>query len=123
MMPMPVIGQFPANGFLARFPGTRVVSDVGRLVTADDVDVVDIATPHHRHAPDNLLALRSGKPVLCETPFATSAAEALTIVEEARVLDLFCMEAMWMRCDSVVGLSVNAPTGVDEQVGAVLRFP
>lgn len=178
-----------AGQFIERFPGTRVAGDVDQLVTADDVDVVYVATPHHRHAPDSLLALRNGKPVLCEKPFATSATEALTIVEEARARRLFCMEAMWMRFvpailrakelvdqgaigepktlfadfgvatpydptgrffdptqgggalldrgvyavslahlflgvpDSVVGLSVDAPTGVDEQIGAVLRFP
>jgi predicted dehydrogenase len=178
-----------AERFLERFPEARAVSDQGELVSASDVDVVYIATPHHRHAPDSLLALRHDKAVLVEKPFATSAAEASTIVDEARARELFCMEAMWMRCvpgvrrakelvdegaigepkmliadfgvttpydpasrffdpaqgggalldrgvyavslahllfgvpDSVVGLSVSAPTGVDEQAGALLRFP
>lgn len=178
-----------ADEFRARFPQARAVMDIDDLATADDVDVVYVATPHHRHAPDSLVALRNGKPVLCEKPFATSASESLTIVEEARRRGLFCMEAMWMRCipgilrakelvdqgaigeprmlladfgvatpyepasrffdpaqgggalldrgvyavslahlllgvpDSVVGLSTAAPTGVDEQIGAVLGFP
>lgn len=178
-----------ANQFVSRFPGTRRAVDTIDLVDANDVDVVYVATPHQRHAADSLLALRHGKPVLCEKPFALSAAEARTVVDEARDRQLFCMEAMWMRClpaihrakelvdqgvigeprmlfadfgaatpydpgsrffdpeqgggalldrgvyavslahllmgtpNSVVGLSSPAPTGVDEQVGAVLRFP
>ena len=178
-----------AHEFVARFPGTRVANHPDELVAADDVDVVYVATPHHRHAPDSLLALRNGKPVLCEKPFALSHAEASAVVEEARKGGLFCMEAMWMRCipairrakelidqgvigdprmmtadfgaattydpssrfydpaqgggalldrgvyaislahlffgtpDSAVGLSSQTPSGVDEQIGAVLRFP
>jgi len=87
-----------ANQFVSRFPGTRRAVDTIDLVDASDVDVVYVATPHQRHADDSLLALRHGKPVLCEKPFALSAAEARAVVKEARDRELFCMEAMWMRC-------------------------
>ena len=177
-----------SDGFVARFPETRALSNLDELVAAEDVDVVYVATPHHRHVSDSLLALRNGKSVLCEKPFATSHADAMTVVAEARSRELFCMEAMWMRFipairrarelldqgaigeprmlfadfgvatpfdansrffdpaqgggalldlgvyavslahlmfglpDAVVSLTSDAPTGVDEQIGAVLRF-
>ncbi len=42
-------------------------------------------------------ALRSGKAVLCEKPFAINAAEAGEVIRMAREKGLFAMEAMWTR--------------------------
>jgi predicted dehydrogenase len=66
-------------------------------VRDDALDVVYVATPHHRHRDDCLLALEQGKHVLCEKPFATGAREARDVVLLAREKGLFCMEAMRMR--------------------------
>ena len=67
------------------------------LVADPDVDVVYVATPHPMHRDNAILALRAGKPVLVEKPFAMNAAEAAEIVEVARATGLFAMEAMWTR--------------------------
>ncbi len=67
------------------------------LVTDPSVDAVYVATPPALHREHAILALRAGKPVLCEKPFATSAADARAVVEVAREVRVFCMEAMWMR--------------------------
>jgi predicted dehydrogenase len=67
------------------------------LVADPDVDVVYVATPHPLHRDNAILALRAGKPVLVEKPFAMNAAEAAEIVEVARETGLFAMEAMWTR--------------------------
>jgi predicted dehydrogenase len=67
------------------------------LVADPDVDVVYVATPHPMHRENAILALRAGKPVLVEKPFAMNAAEAREIVEVARERALFAMEAMWTR--------------------------
>jgi predicted dehydrogenase len=67
------------------------------LVADPDVDVVYVATPHPMHRDNAILALRAGKPVLVEKPFAMNAAEAREIVEAARESALFAMEAMWTR--------------------------
>jgi predicted dehydrogenase len=56
-----------------------------------------VATPHPMHRANATLALRAGKPVLVEKPFAMNAAEAREIVETARESALFAMEAMWTR--------------------------
>ena len=56
-----------------------------------------VATPHPSHRENAILALRAGKPVLVEKPFAMNAAEAAEIVAVAREEKLFAMEAMWTR--------------------------
>ena len=56
-----------------------------------------MATPHIRHRDDGLACLAAGRAVLLEKPFAVNAAEARVVIEQARRLRLFCMEAMWMR--------------------------
>lgn len=72
-------------------------ADYCALVADPDVDVVYIATPHPFHAEHALLCLRAGKAVLCEKPFTLNAAEAQTVITEARARHLFLMEAMWTR--------------------------
>jgi predicted dehydrogenase len=67
------------------------------LVADPEVDVIYVATPHPSHRENAILALRSGKPVLVEKPFAMNAAEAAAIVGVAREENLFAMEAMWTR--------------------------
>jgi predicted dehydrogenase len=67
------------------------------LVADPAVDVIYVATPHPSHRENAILALRAGKPVLVEKPFAMSAAEAAEIVAVAREEELFAMEAMWTR--------------------------
>jgi predicted dehydrogenase len=67
------------------------------LVADAGVDVIYVATPHPMHRDNAILALRAGKPVLVEKPFAMNAAEAAEIVEVAREERLFAMEAMWTR--------------------------
>lgn len=94
-----VWSRTPANAMRLNdvMPQIRVASTVESLVADPNVDIVYVATPHHLHADHCIRALKAGKPVLCEKPFATSAAEARRIVDEARSRGLFCMEAMWMR--------------------------
>jgi predicted dehydrogenase len=67
------------------------------LVADPTVDVIYVATPHPGHHENAILALRAGKHVLVEKPFAMNAAEAAEIVAVAREEKLFAMEAMWTR--------------------------
>src|SRR4029077_2191586 len=50
-----------------------------------DIDLVSITAPPHLHAPMALAALRAGKHVLCEKPFAMNEREARRMVDAARV--------------------------------------
>ena len=62
-----------------------------------DVDAIYVATPHQLHCDNTLLALNSGKPVLCEKPFAVNANEAKQMADAAKKNNLLLMEAMWTR--------------------------
>ncbi|GAC1644111.1 MAG: Gfo/Idh/MocA family oxidoreductase [Herpetosiphon sp.] len=57
-----------------------VVNDPIQLIQSPYVDAVIIASPDHTHTDFVLECLRCNKPVLCEKPLATTAAEAATIV-------------------------------------------
>lgn len=86
-----------AAEFASRFEAPDSHRSYEELCANPDVDVVYVATPHPFHARDSLLALRAGKPVLCEKPFTVNAAEAAEVIAAARQHGLFCMEAMWTR--------------------------
>ncbi len=74
------------DGFLARFPGTRVVIDAEELLAepARPDDIVIVATPPFVHRDLTIRALGSGRNVLCEKPLAMDVAEAEAMVAAAR---------------------------------------
>jgi predicted dehydrogenase len=96
-----------AQRFATGFGARHAHSTVDDLLRDDEVDVIYIATPHHRHRDDCIACLSSNRPVLCEKPFAVTADEAQSVVNEARARRLFCMEAMWTRFHPLV-LKVQA---------------
>jgi predicted dehydrogenase len=61
-----------------------VCTDYRRLLERADVDAVDICTPNALHASIAVEAAQAGKHVLVEKPIATTAADALRMVESAR---------------------------------------
>jgi predicted dehydrogenase len=87
-----------ASRFAAKFHVPRRHDSYQALVEDPEVDVVYVATPNPLHREHCLLCLRSGKPVLCEKPFALNAGEAKEVIGLARERHLFLMEAMWSRC-------------------------
>ncbi len=86
-----------AADFASAFRVPQQFSSYRQLAESNDIDVIHIATPNHRHTEDCLMCLETGKPVLCEKPFTIKASDARRIVSVAREKKLFCMEAMWMR--------------------------
>mgnify|MGYP001826472194 CR=1 FL=1 len=79
-----------AETFAAEHGIPHVADDYRAVIEADDVDVVYTPLPMHLHAEWTIAALRAGKDVLCEKPFASNAAEAEEMVqvaeEEGRIL-------------------------------------
>lgn len=68
-------------------------ADWQQVVRRPDVDMVDICTPGHMHAPMAIAAAEAGKTVLCEKPLANSLAEAqamLSAVTKAGVPHGIC---------------------------------
>lgn len=96
-----------AEEFAKRYSATTAYADYTALVNDANVDVVYIATPNERHREDALLAITAGKAVLCEKPFALTAAEGRQVLEAARQRGVFCMEAMWMRCSPALNTALQ----------------
>ncbi|MBP6147726.1 MAG: Gfo/Idh/MocA family oxidoreductase [Candidatus Planktophila sp.] len=85
-----------AEKFTEQFPGAVPYGSYEELVTAD-VDAIYVATPHPMHHENALLAMRAGKPVLCEKAFTVNAKEARALVDYAQANRIPLMEAMWSR--------------------------
>jgi predicted dehydrogenase len=60
-----------------------------------DIDVVYVSTPHALHAEVVKKALKAGKHVLCEKPFALNAKQTKEVFELAAKENRFVMEALW----------------------------
>ncbi len=54
------------------------------LCRSSEVDAIFVATTDCWHLKDVLLAIESGKPVLCEKPMGMNAGECCQMVEAAR---------------------------------------
>jgi predicted dehydrogenase len=87
-----------AAAFAAEFPGCRPHGSYKTFLADPEIDAVYIGTPHPLHAEQAIQALRAGKHVLCEKPFAMNAAEAETVFVEAQRAGCFVMEAFKDRC-------------------------
>jgi myo-inositol 2-dehydrogenase / D-chiro-inositol 1-dehydrogenase len=61
--------------------GAAVFSDPYSLIASDQIDAIVIASPDATHAPLTLACIETGKPVLCEKPLASSAVDALDVVQ------------------------------------------
>lgn len=85
-----------AQNFAKQFSDAVAYGSYEELVAAD-VDAVYVATPHPMHYENTLLAMRAGKPVLCEKAFTVNAKEARALVAFAQEQNIPLMEAMWSR--------------------------
>jgi predicted dehydrogenase len=73
-------------------------SDLSAVLARADVDAIYVANAPSEHAETVVAAIRSGKPVLCEKPMATSEAELRKVVRSAEQSKVLCMEAIWTLC-------------------------
>jgi predicted dehydrogenase len=87
----------PAEQFGDEFGVPHRHASYQALVEDPDVDVVYVSTPHPGHHDAALLAIKAGKAVLVEKPFAMDAAQAREMIDAARARGTFLMEAMWTR--------------------------
>lgn len=71
-----------------RYGIPRTYDDYAELLTNEDLDAIDVATPNVSHAEISLAALRRGFPVICEKPMAMNRFEAREMLSLARSKDL-----------------------------------
>lgn len=77
-----------------QFGFKEAYDDFNEMLKKADVEAVDLCTPNYLHAPMGIAALRSGRDVLCEKPFARNAKEAQQMVDAADTHDRILMVAM-----------------------------
>lgn len=85
-----------AEKFAEQFHDATPFGSYEELVKAD-VEAIYVATPHPMHHENSLLAMRAGKPVLCEKAFTVNANQARELVSYSRDNQVPLMEAMWSR--------------------------
>jgi predicted dehydrogenase len=97
------------------------------LLAAPDVDAVYVPLPNSLHAAWTLQAIDAGKHVLCEKPFASNAAQALTVAAAAQRSGLVVMEAMHYRYHPLVrrmaALLADGAIGVPSHAQAWTCWP
>lgn len=77
--------------------GAAVFSDPQSLIASDQIDAIVIASPDATHAALTLACIEAGKPVLCEKPLASSAADALDVVQAEVALGRRLIQVGYMR--------------------------
>ena len=92
-------GVFDADAARAQAAAAdaTVFPDPQSLIKSDRVGAVIIASPDASHAELTLACLEAGKPVLCEKPLASSAADALRVVQAEAALKRRLIQVGYMR--------------------------
>jgi predicted dehydrogenase len=86
------------NELAADFAIPKQYADYDALLADDEIEAVYISTIHPLHAEWAIKAAAAGKHILVEKPIAMNAAEAQTMIDAARLHDVFLMEAFMYRC-------------------------
>ena len=79
------------------FAAFRKYADAMEMIADPDIDIIDLCLPTPLHARYAAAALKAGKHVLTEKPFARTAREAQALVKAAEKSDKLLMCAMCMR--------------------------
>ena len=102
------------------WPQVEVVADAPALIARDDIDLVVVATPNDTHAPLARAALRAGKHVVVDKPFALGPDEAREVIAAARENDRLLSVFHNRRWDSdFLGVKQAIAAGL---IGRVVQF-
>ena len=87
-----------ASKFAGEYGAERAHGSYENLLADPKVDAIYVSTPHPYHAEWSIKAIRAGKHVLCEKPFALNAAQTMAVLEAAELAGVTVMEAFMWRC-------------------------
>ena len=97
------------------------------LINDPLVDAVYISLPNHLHCEWTVKALKAGKHVLCEKPFAMNVAEVELMIQTAKDCDRLLVEAVWSRWHPrmirMVELVNSGSIGEVNSIDASFTFP
>ena len=91
-----------AEAFANKWNIAKAYGSYGELVTAPDVDLIYVGTPHSHHYDVTREALLAGKPCLVEKAFMANARQTEDILAIAHKQKVFLAEAIWTRYQPVV---------------------
>jgi predicted dehydrogenase len=86
-----------ARAFADQHGITDTEPDYDSLIARPDIDLIYNGLPPHRHADLSIAAMRAGKAVLCEKPFAMNADEAQAMVTASQETGQILLEAFHYR--------------------------
>jgi predicted dehydrogenase len=86
-----------AAAYAAELGLPRSFGSYDELLACDDVDAIYIPLPIALHTEWTIKALRAGKHVLCEKPFAVTAADAAACFDAAEAVGRVCIEGLMWR--------------------------
>ncbi len=116
-----------AEAFAARHGVPAVHGSYAGLIADPSLDAVYIPLPNGLHATWAIEALRSGKHVLCEKPFTSTAAQAREVAAAAEGTGLVVMEAFHYRyhplAQRMAELVHGGELGRIQRVEAAVCFP
>ena len=109
-----------AQAFADNWGYERVETDWKKLVTADDIDLIDIGSPNDTHYEIAMAAAKNGKMVVCEKPLAMNLkeAEAMTrAVEKAGVPNM-----VWFNYRRVPSIALAKQLVDEGRVGKAFHY-
>ncbi len=86
-----------ARDFAQTYKIRKAYGSYEEMLNDPEVDLVYICTPHSLHYEHMMLALQSGKHVLCEKSFTMNAEQARKVLAYAEEKKLLVAEAIWTR--------------------------
>jgi predicted dehydrogenase len=96
-----------AKSFAIKNNVQKYYSSYKELFNDPEVDIIYVATPHNSHADWSILAMNSGKHILCEKPLAVNQKQVISMIEAAQRNNVFLMEAFWSRFNPSIREAIN----------------
>lgn len=91
-----------AEAFAQQWGIPKAYGSYSELITAPDIDLMYVGTPHSHHYDVTMEAIQHGKPCLVEKAFMANYEQSLAIVNAAREKKVFLAEAIWTRYQPIV---------------------
>jgi predicted dehydrogenase len=114
------------DAFRKEFNVPVIYNTYTELVSAADVDVIYIATPHGLHFEHALMCLDHGKAVLCEKALALNTKQVCAMIARANEKKTFLMEAFWTKFlpqfEAVMGIIAGGQLGQIKMLQADFGF-
>lgn len=84
-----------AEAFARDYNVPKIYTSYQELCNDPEIDAIYIATPHVFHLENSLMALKSGKAVLCEKPLTENLEKTEKLISAARKYNTYLAEGMW----------------------------